>query len=71
MLETELQMIERHIREGDAIVARQTQLVAELRRGRGHDRLLDEAVRLLGQFKDTLQLHHKHLARYRQEHGPH
>ena len=58
--ETELQMVQRHVRQGEAHVARQHEIVAELRE-RGHP--TDMAVVLLGEFEDLLRLHEAHLAR--------
>jgi len=58
--ETELEMVQRHVREGEAHVERQREIVAELR-ARG-DRT-DLAVALLAEFEDMLRQHRAHLAR--------
>jgi hypothetical protein len=58
--ETELQMVQRHIREGEAHVQRQHEIVAETRK-RGVS--TDMAVTLLELFQDTLSLHKAHLVR--------
>ena len=57
-METELEMAERHVREGEAHVARQRDLVAELRRD-GHD--TEQAEQLLTTFEATLAQHRKGL----------
>lgn len=58
--ETELQMVQRHIREGNAHVQRQTEIVTQMwERGAP----TDVAVTLLKQFQDTLRLHKAHLVR--------
>lgn len=58
--ETELQMVRRHVREGEALVQRQREIVTEtLERGKQ----TYTAVTLLEQFEDTLRLHKTHLVR--------
>jgi hypothetical protein len=53
-------MVQRHIREGEAHVQRQHEIVAETRkRGAAHDM----AIAVLQQFEDTLRLHKEHLVR--------
>ena len=58
--ETELQMVQRHVREGEAHVQRQGEIVAEMRE-RGAP--TDMAISLLEQFQDILRLHKAHLAK--------
>ena len=58
--ETELEMVRRHIREGEAHVTRQREIVAVLLDG-SNLRQLAEAL-LLG-LEESLWLHHVHLAR--------
>jgi hypothetical protein len=60
MAETELEKARRHVREGEAHVARQRRLVARLRRD-GHDSLVGVAQILLGSFEQTLAEHRRHL----------
>ena len=58
--ETEQQMVQRHVREGEAHVQRQREIVTEMwERGAA----TDMAVSLLEQFQDTLLLHKAHLVR--------
>jgi hypothetical protein len=58
--ETELQMVQRHVREGEAHVQRQREIVAEmLERGAP----ADISATLLEAFQDTLRLHKAHLVR--------
>ena len=59
-VETELDMAERHVREGEHHVASQRELLAELRKD-GHP--TDTAERLLENLEDLLELHREHLAR--------
>jgi hypothetical protein len=65
MAESELAMIERHIRHGEAIVQRQTVLLAGLIACKYP---FDGAARLLQQFRDILEIHRDHRARYRKSH---
>ena len=59
--ETELEMVQRHIREGDADVERQREIVARLR---GRDAPIENvASALLASFEDLLGQHKAHLAR--------
>ncbi|TNC69471.1 hypothetical protein [Rubellimicrobium roseum] len=58
--ETELEMVQRHVREGEAHVKRQREIVAELRE-RGHP--TDVAIALLAEFEDLLRQHKAHLVR--------
>jgi inorganic pyrophosphatase len=58
--ETERQMVQRHIREGEAIVQRQGAIVTTLQE-RGEP--ADIAITVLGQFHDILRQHKAHLAR--------
>ena len=58
--ETEVVMARRHVRDGEAHVARQRETVAKLREG-GHPIAIAEA--LLATFEDALLTHKNHLAR--------
>ena len=58
--ETELEMVQRHVREGEAHVERQREIVVELRE-QGHP--TDMAVTLLAEFEDLLRQHKAHLIR--------
>ena len=58
--ETELEMARRHVRQGIARVARQLQLVAELRID---GRPTEIAEQLLACFEDIQRQHEAHLAR--------
>lgn len=60
--ETELQMAERHVRQGEVNVARQGQLIEQLRID-GHD--TREAEELLAEFEAIFTEHKKHLERIR------
>jgi hypothetical protein len=66
MQETELEMAERHVREGAAHVARQKELLEQLRRD-GHDDT--QAEELLTVFEATLQEHRDDLERIRAKEG--
>jgi hypothetical protein len=58
--ETELQMVQHHVREGEAHVQRQRKIVTEMwERGAP----TDIAVALLEAFRDTLRQHKAHLVR--------
>ena len=58
--ETELQMVRRHVREGEAHVQRQREIVTEMwERGAP----TEIAVTLLEAFQDTLRQHKAHLVR--------
>jgi hypothetical protein len=56
--ETELEMAQRHVRQGEARVAAQRELVEELRRD-GHD--MTQAEKLLVTFQTTLASHRRAL----------
>jgi hypothetical protein len=58
--ETELQMVQRHVREGEAHVLRQREIVARMGERRAPT---DVAVTLLEAFQDTLRQHKAHLVR--------
>lgn len=58
--ETEWEMCVRHVREGEAHVVRQRQIVAELRAGHHPTALAEQ---LLAEFERTLIDHRAHLAR--------
>ena len=58
--ETELEMVQRHVREGEAHVARQREIVVELRE-RGDP--TEMALALLAEFEDLLHQHKAHLIR--------
>jgi ATP-dependent protease HslVU (ClpYQ) peptidase subunit len=58
--ETELQMVQRHVREGEAHVQRQREIVTKMwERGAP----TDIAVTLLEAFQETLRQHKAHLSR--------
>lgn len=58
--ETELEMVQRHVREGEGLVTRQRALIARL----GASGLpTGEADRLLDEFEEMQRLHEDHLAR--------
>lgn len=56
MTESDLEMAERHVREGAGHITRQSQIVDELTRD-GHHELAREAAGLLRQFEE-LQVEH-------------
>ena len=58
--ETELQMVQRHVREGEAHVQRQSEIVTKMRE-RGAS--TDIPVTLLAAFQETLRQHKAHLGR--------
>ena len=58
--ESDLAMVQRHVREGAAIVTRQRELLARLQVG-GYR--TEEAEALLYSFEDVQRLHVEHLAR--------
>jgi hypothetical protein len=58
--ETELEMVERHIRAGERHVANQQEIVAFLR---SHNYPSEQAEELLDNLTDLLRLHREHLAR--------
>lgn len=58
--ETDLEMVRRHVREGEVHVKRQEEIIAELKL-RGAP--TDVAVILLEQFEDVLRQHKAHLKR--------
>ena len=58
--ETELQMVQRHVREGEAHVQRQREIITEMQE-RGAP--TEMAVTLLEQFQDSLRQHRAHLVR--------
>lgn len=58
--ETDLKMVRRHVRQGAARVARQSQLVAELR---ADGWPTEAAERLLANFEEIQRQHEAHLAR--------
>ena len=57
-VETELQMVERHVREGERHLTSQREIIARLR-ARGRD--TSEADRLLTNLEDLQRLHLEHL----------
>jgi hypothetical protein len=59
MMETEMEMVVRHIRSGEAVVARQDALVARLKQGGFKS---EKAEELLADFRRTLATHYEHLA---------
>lgn len=58
--ETEIEMVQRHIRQGEEHVARQGEIVAGLP---PDSALAKTAHQLLAQFEETLESHRAHLAR--------
>jgi hypothetical protein len=58
--ETELEMVQRHVREGERHVALQREIVAWHLE---HGNLGDQSERLLANFEDMQRLHLEHLAR--------
>lgn len=58
--ETEIEMVLRHIRQGERHVARQHEIVASLP---PDSALAKTARQLLAQFEYALESHHEHLAR--------
>lgn len=58
--ETELQMVARHVREGEAILERQRALIAKLNERRS---TTDEAETLLDIYETSQALHLDHLKR--------
>ena len=58
--ESELAMVQRHVRQGAEIVTRQRELLARLQ-ANGHQ--TEEAEALLHSFEDTQREHEEHLAR--------
>ena len=62
--ETTLQIVERHVREARLLIARQREIIEELRFG-GHPTLAAES--LLKVFEETLETHKEHADRLRQE----
>jgi hypothetical protein len=59
MIETEMEMVARHIRGGEAVVARQSALVRRLKQGGFKS---EKAEELLAVFRWTLANHYEHLA---------
>ena len=64
LVDEHLAQAERHVLEGEALVARQREIVERLGRG-GHD--TREAMDLLTQFEETQALHIQERDRLRQE----
>ncbi|WP_207483822.1 hypothetical protein [Arenibaculum pallidiluteum] len=62
--ETAIQQAARHVAEGEARVARQREIIAELVRD-GHDEAAARAERVLTNLLETLRLAHEHLDRER------
>lgn len=58
--ETPLEMVQRHVRQGEQTIADQLLLIGRLRRG---GLPTEEAVVLLGQFRAMLDEHSAHLQR--------
>lgn len=57
--ETELQMVERHVRQGERHVSRQIEIIADMARRHQPTGL---AERLLFNFEASLQAHRDHLS---------
>ena len=68
MTELPLEMIQRHVRTGESLIARQEALVNELERA-GHDAVAAKARGTLAQLWETQRLHEEHLARLTAERG--
>ena len=64
MIETPLQMTERHVREGEQRIANQKALIARLKHV-GNAVPIDEAVIFLGQMEDFQRLSVEHMDRER------
>ena len=64
MEESEIEMVERHVREGEEHVASQREIVASLLPESG---LADAARDILALFEETLERHRSHLARLLQK----
>ena len=62
--ESELEMVERHIREGEEHLASQRKIVASLSSESG---FLEAAHELLRLFEEILEQHREHLARLLQQ----
>lgn len=62
--ESQLQMAERHVREGEQHVVNQQDIIAHLRE---HGHSTELAERLLRNLQDLLTMHRQHLARLRRE----
>ncbi len=58
--ETDIEMVQRHVREGEGQVARQRELVDSLPL---ESELAETARALLAQFEDMQEMHRAHLAR--------
>lgn len=58
--ETELEMVRRHVREGERIVVNQRALIDRLK---ASDRPIDEAEILLANFQAVQRQHEEHLSR--------
>lgn len=58
--ETELQMVHRHVRQGELIVSRQRALIADLK---SRNLPADQAENVLFNFETTLLAHHEQLSR--------
>ncbi len=67
-LREHLALAERHVAEGERVVARQREIVAELERD-GHDAAAAQARQLLAQFEELLALHVADRDRLRKELG--
>ena len=58
--ETELEMVQRHVRQGERHVSRQIELIADLTR---RNLPIDQAEKVLFNFEITLLAHNDHLDR--------
>ncbi len=67
-LREDLALAERHVADGERVVARQRAIVAELERD-GHDATAAQARQLLAQFEELLALHVGDRDRLRRELG--
>jgi hypothetical protein len=64
--ETELEMTERHVREGERHIASRMEILAHLRM---HGQDTDLAERLLANLEDLLAMHRAHRARLQPQHS--
>lgn len=71
--ETPLEMVHRHIVEGEGHIARQLMILEKLRSTRSaseiSEAMLGEAEVLLDQFRETQSAHVAHLAQIREDQG--
>ena len=66
-MESELEMVRRHVREGERLLTHQRAIVARLQDG-GHS--TEVAEQLLANIEDSQRMHRNHLARLLEAGGP-